>query len=280
MRRSLYKALIAAPAKIIAGVIALAGFIGSVWPERVRMFTAADVSPQSLAVPLLLAAVVYFLFLWLLKPSETTEAGQAHSTTGPNSHVIRAGGDVHFYGDAAPMERAKRKSSDRRLDDRRPTGLSRLTDAVQSGGTLASQVEQIVREQRRRCPELAIGQALHQIAANLGDANEENGFPEVRRQFRQYALEGRLDVWGQRQIRPIHLKHNQRSDVWSRIDSSHWESHGLHQRAASLLGEDMPHTENEELGRISGRYWNLRVRPDEIRRLWPNPTPPGGSGKS
>jgi hypothetical protein len=41
---------------------------------------------------------------------------------------------------------------------------------------------------------MPIWQALHQIAERIGDKNEEDGFPEVRQQFRQAALEGRIDV--------------------------------------------------------------------------------------
>lgn len=271
MRRAVYNLLLKAPFKVVVGLSGLVGFVASVWPEKVKAIVDAGLPTQTIGIALLIIAVLYVSGLWMLKPGEVgaTTTERAVATTGNHSHAISAAGDVHIHAPPLPAEQQERKSPYGGWTDKGLSGLERVMQGNGKRGTLASEVERIQQAQHDRCPELPVHRALRQIAANIGDKDNAKGYPEARRQFRQSALEGRLDVWGRRQIPPQHFQDNRSSGVWTRIAPSHWEDHALAPHSVNKAGHGLPHTEEENRGLISSRYWSLKVRPEEINRQWP-----------
>jgi hypothetical protein len=88
MRKVIYQGLLALPLRLGGATVGVLGFIGSVWPDKVKKAVGSDFPVQPVAVALLAIAVVYFLMLWLLKPGEQPkpEGGNTTQTTlGPNS---------------------------------------------------------------------------------------------------------------------------------------------------------------------------------------------------
>jgi hypothetical protein len=128
---------------------------------------------------------------------------------------------------------------------------------------------------RKQCPDTPVWWAIHRIAARIGENNSAEGYPDARRQLRQAAREG-LEIWGQEQIPPIemHDVHKHRT-VWSPIPATYWQDFMLAITAANEIQEDAPHTcEEASPNTPLGRYWNLRVRKEEINRRWRKPEPP------
>lgn len=112
MRRVVYQALLKAPFRILSTISGIAGFVGSVWPDKVRALIGTVSFPvQPVSIGLLALATIYFLLLWLLKPSELPNGGEGptQSTVGHGSHAISAGRDVHVY--PAPPAHEPKKSN-------------------------------------------------------------------------------------------------------------------------------------------------------------------------
>ena len=280
MRRVVYQALLKAPFRIASGLSTAAGIVGSVWPDRVKAVIGnTDLPVQQISIALLALSAVYFLLLWLLKPGERKggdAGGNSITTGGPNSPGFgTVHGNVTIHAAPAATQERKNLHGSALLD---PLTLRRLERAMRGGPSRGSRAQaiadQIAREQRQRCPEMPVWEALHQIAQRIGDTDEENGFPDARRQFRQAALEGRVDVWGQQDIPPAHMSDERHREVWTRIESDHWAEYKLTRAATIEACQERPHTKEEEFGRHGGRYWNLKVRPEEIRRRWPEQPKP------
>lgn len=297
MRRAVYQALLKAPFRIASGLSTAAGIVGTFWPQEVKAVIGEGIPVQPIGIALLAASVIYFALLWLLKPGEGNEGGGTTITTsGPNSPGFGSvGGNVtitHHHAPAATQP-VKSPHGSSRYTSENLDALARVMRAGPYRGNLengdltgllrrpsaADIVLRRMREQRGRCPEMPIWQALHKIAGRIGDTDEENGFPEAQRQFRQAALEGRVDVWGQQDIPPAHMTDERHRDVWTRIEADHWNEYKLARAASFEALQERPHTKEEELGRHGGRYWNLKVRPEDIRHRWPKPPRTTNDGK-
>jgi hypothetical protein len=115
---------------------------------------------------------------------------------------------------------------------------------------------------------------VQHVADVIQDRDDGQCFPEARRQLRQKALEGRIDVWGQKEIPPRHYKDQSHSAVWSRIDPTYWHEYEISPLATGELFEDRDHTWNEaHISWKGSRYWSLRVRQQEIEMIWRKPRP-------
>lgn len=103
-----------APVKVVTASGGVIGFIGSVWPDKVKAVIGEGIPVQPISIALLAAAVLYFLLLWLLKPGERDEpsnGGTTITTGGPNSPGFgHVGGNVtqHFHAAPAPTQEANR----------------------------------------------------------------------------------------------------------------------------------------------------------------------------
>lgn len=80
MRRALYTILLKTPVKVVSGTLTAVGAVGTLWPAwlqtKVGEFMTAD-QVELLSKALLIAGVIYFALLWLLKPGEK-EAAPRH----------------------------------------------------------------------------------------------------------------------------------------------------------------------------------------------------------
>lgn len=87
MRRVVYQTLLKAPFRVASASMGLGGFVGSVWPAKVKTVLDSGSFPiQTVSAALLGAAVIYFALLWLLKPDARDEGGVTSQTSsGPNS---------------------------------------------------------------------------------------------------------------------------------------------------------------------------------------------------
>ena len=269
MRRAFYQALLRAPVKAVSGTLTTVGAVGTIWPKWVQSKVAQSMTVDQVELfskALLIAGVLYFLLLWLLKPGESGSnggGGPAQTTHGPGSPAV---GVVHgdFINNPLPAEKQERKSPYGWTDESL-AGLERVMRGVPT--TMDD-----VLEGRSRPPEMPIWLALHKIAGRIGDTNELDGFPEARRQFRQEARRGRVGVWGKEQIRPTHLQDDRHRDLQERIADSYWREYQLHPRAAKEEEQESAHTEEEELpSRREGRFWSLMVHASDINRCWPKP---------
>ena len=98
MRRVVYQALLSAPFRIGGSVLTVGGFVGSVWPDKVKAVLNGTSFPiQTIAIAALVVGVIYFALLWLLKPGEKPGGGGlTQSTTGPHSPNFGQARDVHI----------------------------------------------------------------------------------------------------------------------------------------------------------------------------------------
>ncbi|MDH7976041.1 hypothetical protein QH494_28010 [Sphingomonas sp. AR_OL41] len=78
------------------------GFVGSVWPEKVRMLAGAGMNIETIrfwGMILLGVGALYFALLWILKPGATAAVAPLAVTAGRDSSVGNQGhiGDNHFH---------------------------------------------------------------------------------------------------------------------------------------------------------------------------------------
>jgi len=109
----------------------------------------------------------------------------------------------------------------------------------------------------------------------IGDTNEQDCYPETQRQIRQAAIEGRIEIWGKKEIPPRHLSSPRiSSEIWSKIPPEYWRDYRLSSLATGEMWDGHDHTWAEPhitRGILAGVYWSLRVHRWEIEREWPRP---------
>lgn len=233
-----------------------------------------------------LLSVAVMLWAWDLKKPGEVGTAVTQATGGPQSPAIGSiGGDAHFHfgGGAAPNEgvlpprgpivrqlsRAEEDVARARAAKSPYPGLAILT----SGPTPGTEM---------RCPEMPVWQALRHIAEVIGDRDEHECYPEARRQFRQAAATGQIDVWGRKGIAPTHMDAPKScSEIWTIIDPDHWQDYKLNSMATGEMWDGYDHTNAEphvSHGIQAGQYWSLRVHEYQIKREWRKPKPPSGEG--
>jgi hypothetical protein len=255
MRRVVYQALLRAPFRVASATGGVVGFIGSVWPDKVKAVIGNGIPVQPISIALLAFAAIYFVLLWLLKPGESS-SGSAGGTTvtthGPNSPGIGSvARDVHIHNHPQPA-------------------ASPMPSWARERGLATYGINE------KPSPDTPVWFAIHRIAARIGENNSAEGFPAARRQLRQAALNGDVPIWGQEQIQPLEMHDlNKYRDVLSRVPEGYWNDYRLNETAADEGGENAPHTEDErQPNSMMGRYWNLRLRKRDIDRTWRKPPKP------
>lgn len=95
------------------------------------------------------------------------------------------------------------------------------------------------------------------IALGCLDGNLRQKLNRVR----QAAAEGRLELWGRREIKPTHLKSPlQAVSVWTPILPGYWEDHCIDVDYSKLASKYEPQTVTESGSLQKGdRYWELRL---------------------
>lgn len=93
MRRIAYTALTRLPAKVGTTGIGIGGVVASVWPAKIRDLVGVSMTPDNirwLGIAALSCALIYFIVLWLLKPTESSQSGLAsgQSSTGAQSPIF------------------------------------------------------------------------------------------------------------------------------------------------------------------------------------------------
>jgi hypothetical protein len=133
-------------------------------------------------------------------------------------------------------------------------------------------IEKIAAETAKRYPEMPMWQAIEYLSGVVGDDDASQSFPEARKKMRQAAIEGRLEVWGRKEIPPEHLTAEQRARaVWSKIEPDYWHDYEINRLATVERFDDRDHTQNEGFPtEIGNRYWSLRVRRIGVKQLWPD----------
>lgn len=132
----------------------------------------------------------------------------------------------------------------------------------------------------RKCLETPIWKAVRQAALAIGDTDQNQSYPRARQAVRQAALEGRLEVWGQKDIPPQHYQDERHSTAWTEIKPNYWEEYELNQVATAEFHSDQDHTWEEDLkSRRGKRYWSLKVDQAEIDKEWPKPRETTNDGK-
>lgn len=258
MRRAIYKTLLRAPIKAASGALTTVGAVGTVWPTWVQSKIGGPMSAYQIELTsklVLVAGIVYFALLWLLKPGEKEAAPERQppsgpTTHGPQSHNISAQRDVHITH-AAPAAVQEPKS---------PCGSARLPEPSRKP---------------RRCPEMPMWKAVEYVSSIIGDTDEQHCYPEARRLIRQAARDERIEVWGRKGLLPEHMNAPLRcSDIWTPIEAGYWDDFKLNPLATGQLFEDREHTDAEphvRSGILSGQYWNLRVSESDFHNEWRKP---------
>lgn len=233
-----------------------------------------------LGAGLLLALVVG---LWWPRKNNDEGSGTTQTTHGAHSPIFR---DVHGSVTINPTPAATQPAKSPHGSGWNERSLAGLERVMRGGFERRSRaqalVERTAREERQRCPEMPIWQAVQHVASVIGDSDKENCYPEARSQIRQAALEQRIDVWGKHEIVPDHMAAPLRSrKVWKAIEPSYWEDYEIAAYAADPSTDDQPHTQMEEFfsGGSFNRYWSLRVRKHQVEGRWRRPMETTNDGK-
>lgn len=185
-------------------------------------------------------------------PSTETEGPISQRATGNNATQIGKAETVNIHHPPARQEPALTSYFP-------PDHAQRLADRMAATN-------------RERCPEMPIWQAVHHVARIIGDTEENECYAGARAALRQAAVEGRIELWGRKDIAPEHMKDDRQSTVWTKIRRDYWEQYELNPLATAAIYPDREHTWDESLkGRRGNRYWALKADQAEMEREWPIP---------
>ncbi len=127
------------------------------------------------------------------------------------------------------------------------------------------------RAQAAKRPEMQISEAIAYISGVIGDKDPEHCYRRTRREVRQAACDGRIEIWGRAEL-PQEAKTDpeEASEIWTPIDAEYWRHFKLTEMATGELFQDREHTSPDPFvaERAKQRYWALRVDQSAIRREW------------
>ena len=118
--------------------------------------------------------------------------------------------------------------------------------------------------------QMPLWKAVKRIANAAGDADKRGGYPATLEALRQAALEGRIEMWGRRELPPP-MEPGFSSEEWTPINPLFWRTHQINSLATDKMSEDSLHSCSNPL--IYGEQnscWSLRVRLSDIEQIWPN----------
>lgn len=259
---------------IISGFSAVAFAIGG-WAVPL-VFPQVD--PQiakwmlGFAVTLLLIALLLW-FRGLKQPEQKEQYGLNQITDGNQSPAIGSiGGDAHLYFGGQP-------------EPNLPSGSRGGTDESLAGLERAmSGVNKLEQSRRASCPIFPMWEAVMHVASVVKDVDETACYPIARREIRQAARDGRIEIWGRPTIPLTRLAQlPQPKEIWEPIGSEYWSDFKLNSMAVGEIWQEHPHTEAEAhvtKGRDGGMYWTLRVDQRDIERTWRKPRNDGGGNNA
>jgi hypothetical protein len=226
---------------------------------------------------LILAAFVSHLLS--RKEDERSGVNQtSHGSYSPNIYGPVRDVHIHPIPAATQPSRSPYGGRIRRAEDRPGRIRNNLSSYAEP---LVRRLEAEKAAEAKMCPAMPIAKAVEHVRAVIGDTNDGNCYPEARRQIRQAALEGRVEIWGRRQIPLDHMKSPLAgSEVWTSIAPEHWEEYELSAYATDPMFANQPHTQPESWrGTNLTRHWELKVREKQIRRIWKHPPETTNAGK-
>lgn len=117
-------------------------------------------------------------------------------------------------------------------------------------------------------PQMPIWKAVKRIAKVLGDTDRQGAYPATLDAIRQAALDGRIEIWGKRELPPP-MEPGLSSDEWTPINPMFWRTHQINSLASDKMSEGCLHTCSNPLiyGEQNG-CWSLRVRLPELEKIW------------
>jgi hypothetical protein len=117
--------------------------------------------------------------------------------------------------------------------------------------------------------QLPIWQAVEHVRAVIGDNDEDNCYPEARREIRQAALGEQIKLVGRRELPPPHAP-GYHSDVWTEVPPKYWKANELNALATGCAYTEHEHTWPEPfvVHGFKNRYWSLKAIRSEIEQRW------------
>lgn len=114
-----------------------------------------------------------------------------------------------------------------------------------------------------------IWDVISRLGQFLGEDEQADCFPETRKAMRQAALDGRILIFGKRELPAPRTGFC--SDVWTLIPPEYWQSHLLNPMATGVLwfGHDHTAAEVHSASVPKDRYWSLLLNPEEVYSKWP-----------
>ncbi len=263
MRRIVYSGMVSAPSKVVSGAATLLGLAGTIWPEKVQNLAGDTVTVdniQSIGIVLLIASVIYFALLWLLKPGES-DSGKGNitqTTSGSNFHNIHAGtvGEMHLHA-APPPPAAKQIMRPANSVGERPHPRPQKIEGwgrpdkphVSNLGELAKTESSVSR------PDIPLNGFLGRIYKSLGgapsdDAQKNLFYKRVNQEIADKVSLNNVNVWGYYGERPI-----------QKIGKQSWDSGRFDHRQKTLsIQGDAVHPMI---------FRDLKFNKDEIDAIWP-----------
>lgn len=201
MRNAIYKAMVGLPAKLTSAGATLMGLFGTFKPEAAQKLVGDSVTAENIqyvGVLLLIAAVIYFMLLWQLKPIGGAEGAatinQTLTSHGPRSPaIIGDGNTINFHAVPIITQERRKPYEIQPLQGVRDTRKKYVTwDDVESS--------------KIRLPDMTAMELVSRLACRENVVDDST--MESLERFRKIALE----ITDQISLRQI--------AVWGRIDES------------------------------------------------------------
>ena len=202
-------------------------------------------------LPWLALVALLFLLKWSFWPNKQVDppiAGQQEI--------------MSSFGIGAPLQSAERSV----IDGKSPDALDAIRQVMPTIGDRPDPFE----SPPLLPPQLPMWKAAKRIAKALGDADKQGGYPETLEAIRQAALDGRIEIWGRRELPPP-IEPGLSSDEWTPINPLFWRTHQINSLATDKMSEDSVHSYSNPIiyGEQNG-CWSLRVRSSDIEQIWPH----------
>jgi len=127
-----------------------------------------------------------------------------------------------------------------------------------------------VSQNSERKYDTPVYEAVEYVIRKIDDCDSDQCYPSARRGLRKAAFEGRIKMYGKRE-----LKKGFHSDLRTPIPPEFWDDQELSEISTSEAYIHHEHTKAEmgtgfmRLGRERHKYWDIRVSMDEVRKEWP-----------
>ena len=180
----------------------------------------------------------------------------------PNRQVDPPLAEQHEMSSSRGFGASPRSVEQNAIGEESPDALDAIRQIIPSVGR--------VSDMPRSRPQMPLWKAVKHIAEALGDADKRGGYPATLEAIRQAALEGRIEIWGRRELPPP-MEPGHSSEEWTPINPLFWRTHQINSLATDKLSEEGVHSCSNPLiyGEQNG-CWSLRVRLSDVKEIWPS----------